>query len=388
MYHITFVEPYSVHLNLIRTVPGMNKDPMTAILILSEIGSDMSVFPTAKNGSPILKMLRARNQEEMNEKIVQSFVESGRIRDFLPPCQLLPSTSDNIRLEDYAIEWLNRKRKVKESTKVTYQKRLYQYIVPELGNKLIGSITSSDIQSMLDKHKNLSEKTLRETKGVLSQIMKYAISDSLISKNPCCNPDVEIPSVKRRIRLALPIEQFHDIVSHLPMLELKDRRFMALCLFTAMRRGEALGLRWEDIHHGIIHVKRNVTHPQRNAPEISSPKTKAGIRSIPMIEPLQKMLVPFEESGFIIGGENPLTASAYRAMWKRIKNTIDVHGATPHILRHSYLTYAVGATTDFKTIQGISGHADLFTLLNTYAHSQDDKVLELSGKMAEILTKM
>ena len=45
----TLVEPYSVHLNLIRTVPGMNKDPMTAILILSEIGSDMSVFPTAKN---------------------------------------------------------------------------------------------------------------------------------------------------------------------------------------------------------------------------------------------------------------------------------------------------------------------------------------------------
>ena len=43
------MEPYSAHLDLIRTVPGMNKDPMTAILILSEIGSDMSVFPTAKN---------------------------------------------------------------------------------------------------------------------------------------------------------------------------------------------------------------------------------------------------------------------------------------------------------------------------------------------------
>ena len=46
---LTLVEPYSAHLDLIRTVPGMNKDPMTAILILSEIGSDMSVFPTAKH---------------------------------------------------------------------------------------------------------------------------------------------------------------------------------------------------------------------------------------------------------------------------------------------------------------------------------------------------
>ncbi len=42
-------KPYSAQLDLIRTVPGLNKDPMTAILILSEIGSDMSVFPTAKN---------------------------------------------------------------------------------------------------------------------------------------------------------------------------------------------------------------------------------------------------------------------------------------------------------------------------------------------------
>ena len=107
-----------------------------------------------------------------------------------------------------------------------------------------------------------------------------------------------------------------------------------------------------------------------------------------MIEPLKRLLTPFEESGYIIGGENPLTASAYRAMWKRITKTIDLHGATPHILRHSYLTYAVGTTTDFKTIQGISGHADIFTLLNRYAHPQDEKVQELTGKMEEILTKM
>lgn len=45
----TLVEPFSACLNLIRTVPGMDKNPMTAITILSEIGSDMSVFPTAKH---------------------------------------------------------------------------------------------------------------------------------------------------------------------------------------------------------------------------------------------------------------------------------------------------------------------------------------------------
>ena len=42
-------EPYSAQLSLIRTAPGLSSDPMTAITILSEIGADMSVFPTAKH---------------------------------------------------------------------------------------------------------------------------------------------------------------------------------------------------------------------------------------------------------------------------------------------------------------------------------------------------
>ncbi len=42
-------EPYTAALELIRTVPGFSKDPLTAIRILSEIGADMSVFPTSKH---------------------------------------------------------------------------------------------------------------------------------------------------------------------------------------------------------------------------------------------------------------------------------------------------------------------------------------------------
>ena len=42
-------DKYEAALNLIRTVPGFNKNPMTAIQVLSEIGCDMSVFPTDKH---------------------------------------------------------------------------------------------------------------------------------------------------------------------------------------------------------------------------------------------------------------------------------------------------------------------------------------------------
>lgn len=42
-------EPYSVFLDLLRSIPCFNSDPFTAIAILSEIGCDMSVFPSAKH---------------------------------------------------------------------------------------------------------------------------------------------------------------------------------------------------------------------------------------------------------------------------------------------------------------------------------------------------
>ena len=106
-----------------------------------------------------------------------------------------------------------------------------------------------------------------------------------------------------------------------------------------------------------------------------------------MIKPLEDALSPFKKSGYIVGGESPFTLSAYRAMWWRIQKTVDMHGATPHTLRHSYLTYAVGTTTDFKTVQGISGHADVFTLMNRYAHPQEEKKVELSEEMSRILTE-
>jgi transposase len=43
------VKPFSAALDLLRTVPGLDSNPMTAITIMSEIGPDMSVFPSSKN---------------------------------------------------------------------------------------------------------------------------------------------------------------------------------------------------------------------------------------------------------------------------------------------------------------------------------------------------
>lgn len=336
------------------------------------------------NGAPIYKNLRADSQDEMNMKVAQTLIECGRLDCILRKDENKPVQT----VKDYSNEWLGRKRKLKPTTRKNYQKYLDEYIVPTLGNSEITDVKPRDVQSLLDKYKRLSYKTLKDMKSVLSQIMKYAISDGIIDKNPCDNIDIEIPSDKVTVRKALTIQNYKDILNNLSLLCRNDRLFVALCMYTGMRRGEILGLKKEDINISAKTIKicRNVVHVQENAPTVTTPKTKAGYRTIPIDENLLPLLEEIDHDGFVFGGEKPYTLSMFRQMWYRINQTIDMHNATPHSLRHSYLTYAVGLTTDYKTVQGLSGHADMNTLLNRYAHIQQDKVEELSHTMHSFLS--
>ena len=334
--------------------------------------------------TPIYKHISGQSQDEVNDKIVREYIANGRIFEFMDR----PKTKepDKIIFRDYAEKWLKRKRKLKPTTKVNYKKYIDQ-IVSRIGDKELSDISVEDVQDILDSYSELSHKTLKDMKGVMHQILKYAKSDGYISTNPCESVDIEIPSDKVKIRKALPISQFKDILAHMNQLQPRDRIYLSLIMYTAMRRGEALGLKWEDVDftNEVLHICRNVTHPQQNTPVVTTPKTEAGIRDIPIDETLISILKPWKSEGYILGGDKPLTLSAFRAMMKRINSAIDLHGATAHILRHSYLTYAVGETTDFKTIQGISGHADFSTLVNKYAHPQEDKMKDLAKRMHQRL---
>lgn len=364
------------------------------IAILQEGESNMAkerrrvIISWNDNGTPVYKEIQGKDQDEVNVKIVQAFIDSGRIWELMPkPETPQEQEEEKVVFRDYAEKWLTRKRKIKNNSLARYRRTLTERIYPCVGDMYLTEIGVDEVQAMLDRYSYLSEKTLKEALGLLSQIMKYATDDGLIKKNPCTSHDLEIPSDKKTEREALPLDQYKDILTNFHKLNINDRRYLGLLMYTGMRRGEALGVRWEDIdtEKNVIHIRRNVVHPQQNAPEVTTPKTKAGRRDIPIDENLLDLLTPAEEHGYIIGGENPITLSGYRAMWTRINKTIDLYGATAHVLRHSYLTYAVGETTDYKTVQGISGHADMGTLLNRYAHPQETKVKALSQAMHNVL---
>ena len=166
--------------------------------------------------------------------------------------------------------------------------------------------------------------------------------------------------------------------------------YLALILFTGMRRGEALGLMWQDIdvENGLLHIRRGVTHPQQNQPNIEDlPKTKNGVRTLSLDPLLIDFLSPLDTTGFIIGGEFPISLRTFNNMWRRIGKAIDIKGVTSHIFRHSYLTYAAGETTDLKTLQALAGHSTIQMTMDHYVHAQPEKIKEVGNRMHNLLAQ-
>ena len=111
--------------------------------------------------------------------------------------------------------------------------------------------------------------------------------------------------------------------------------FMAPVLYTGMRRGEVLGLRWEDVDlsENVIHVERNVTYTN-NQPIIGTPKTSSGTRDVPIMPPFLKYLLSLKNRGNAIENtqeaDKPIKLTMFKTMFGHIRSATDLYGATSH----------------------------------------------------------
>lgn len=294
-----------------------------------------------------------------------------------PPAPQKHTVAGRYRVETYAWDWFEKFKvpKLRPRTAANYRLDIRKHIIPFFGDMSLEEITTMDVQAFYNKKAHLAHSTIRCMGIILHGIFESAIEDGIILSDPTHSKRLTM-SDRRGEREALTLEDACDIINNLNKLEKQDRMLVALLIFSGVRRGEALGLQWADIdfERKLVHIQRLVGF-MGNQPVIGPTKSKAGVRFIPLQPQMEAILKPFaQQEGFVLGGSTPISEMTYKRGWERICKTINMHGATAHVLRHTYITMAA-TYVDVKTLQTIAGHADISTTMNRYAHGREDRII-------------
>ena len=153
-----------------------------------------------------------------------------------------------------------------------------------------------------------------------------------------------------------------------------DRAYLALQALHPLRLEEVLGLTWADVdrEHMQLHIRRAVTHPTRNMPEIKMPKTRASMRSVGLSRIALAFLGDGAAEEFVIGGRRPLSYTQVRRMCERIRRDTGFEDRiTPIRFRTTVLTDIYDQTRDIKQAQAAAGHTTAAMTLKYYVKGRN-----------------
>lgn len=150
------------------------------------------------------------------------------------------------------------KEKLRPSSHQTYRGYIDHHIKPYIGSIPLSKLTSLELQQLyktlltdgrVDRTENkkqpkgFSPKTVRNIHQIISSALKLAIEQRLIARNP--TDACALPKLEHREMKTLPPEQLASFLREAKNSGVYEMYYMELA--TGLRRGELLGLKWEDI---------------------------------------------------------------------------------------------------------------------------------------------
>lgn len=343
-----------------------------------------------------------------------------------------PDAADKITLNQLYDQYISQKYDLKPTTRSGYIYIYNHFVRDSLGQKKIKTIKYSDVKKfyyMLILEKNLKAATVEGVHTQVHSALQMAVRDGVLRVNPSDGVMGEIKKSRfwdKQKRRALTIPEQKELIRFL-----KEHRelhgwtqVITILLGTGMRIGECLGLRWDDLdfEKRLINVNHNLTdHAHEKGgtmKHIQTTKTRAGVRTIPMIDEVAEAFLTEYEiqkcmgfksetidgyTNFVfltVGGKVITRAGVDRAIKRIIKaqnkeetlkaeeeerNPVLLPDFSAHHLRHTFCTRLCENETNLKVIQSIMGHADISTTMDVYAEATDDKkqeiITSLQGKI-------
>lgn len=242
--------------------------------------------------------------------------------------------------------------------------------------------------------------------------LDIAVSYELLESNPL--NDVRYPTAVPKPDRSYRVEFYDRQQLQTFMQAVQDKydnainyhkyAYLRLLAFTGMRNGEVRALEWSDIHlednEPHIIVSKTTSETTGHGVVINPPKTKAGNRKVMLDEKTAGILRHWRATqgqqmmkrGISANGivwtnqrlDNRISGNQPRSWLLSAIRDADVPQINIHGLRHTYITLAVQAGMDIKTLQSQVGHDDVKTTLAIYATVTD----EMRSKTAHIFTQL
>jgi len=295
------------------------------------------------------------------------------------------SAPEKATFGDYLDEWLPSIRDgVKPSTHDRYVKTVRLYVRPHLGHVRLQAVTPTLINAMYNQmaERGLSASTRRLTHAVVGRALGDAFREGRITTNPARRARAPRSVAQRRVE-AFTDSELRRFLEHTAGMRLGA--LWRLAATTGMRRGEILGLRWQDVNLDAarLQVVQQLV-PTRGGVMFSTPKSRRGTRTIALDAETVASLrehrdVQIAEQAYAgpawIDDDlvfcNPLgrpihpqwLTDDFREQRKRAGIT---HGSL-HTLRHTAITIALCNGIPVHVVAARAGDTPA-TILGSYAH--------------------
>jgi integrase len=291
-----------------------------------------------------------------------------------------------------------------------YRGTIKRYIKDSIGVNQLNKVKVLHVQQWLNylqDEKKISQKTIRNSFFLLNNIFHYAMKWSYVKSNPC-----ELATLQARGRKEADYYTNDEVIALLDKLATlpKDKLYLRigimLTLFTGMRKGELMGLSWDDVDfdNNTLSINKTRQYTADFGSYTDTPKTRTSVRKVSfpqecaiLLKDLQlhqikqrlKAGSKWEGADFIFLNDfgAPMCANGFSKLFKAFLERSELRVITFHQLRHTHASLLRYLNVDEMQISRRLGHSDLSTTRNIYTHLFANTDQSVSEKISETFLK-